>query len=219
MTEAEWLDCAEPLAMLKFLKGRADKRRCLLFACACERRLWGHPDCERKKVEVTESYADGQATAADLLPILSDAGYEGVSLTDLTGMDPLEWAEWESERAAEYAANIEQHGPPSHASGNEQAWDDSYAAERTAHASLLREVFGNPFRPTRIEPSWLTWNHGTVVKLAQSIYHERSFDNLPVLADALEEAGCTDPDILNHCRQAGEHVRGCWVLDLVLGKQ
>jgi hypothetical protein len=64
----------------------------------------------------------------------------------------------------------------------------------------------------------LTWNDRCVGKLAQAIYDEQAFDRLPILADALEEAGCTDADILNHCRSGGEHVRGCWVVDLVLGK-
>jgi hypothetical protein len=58
----------------------------------------------------------------------------------------------------------------------------------------------------------------TVTQLAESIYTDRAFDRLPILADALEEAGCDNADILAHCRQGGEHARGCWVLDLLLGK-
>jgi len=78
---------------------------------------------------------------------------------------------------------------------------------------------GNPFRPApHIDPAWLAGNGGTVPKLARAIYDERAFDRLPVLADALEDAGCTDADILTHCRSGGEHVRGCWVVDLLLGK-
>lgn len=67
--------------------------------------------------------------------------------------------------------------------------------------------------------SWLASNNGTVVKLAQAIYDERAFDRLPILADALEDAGCTNQDILAHCRGGGEHSRGCWVVDLLLGKE
>jgi hypothetical protein len=74
------------------------------------------------------------------------------------------------------------------------------------------------FRPVFADPTWLTWQNGTIPKLAQAIYQERAFDGLLVLADALEDAGCTYQDILNHCRSGGEHVRGCWVLDLLLGK-
>jgi hypothetical protein len=86
-------------------------------------------------------------------------------------------------------------------------------------ADLLRDLLGNPFRPVSADPAWLTWNGGTVRQLAEVIYEERRFVDLPILADALEEAGCTDEDILSHCRGPGEHVRGCWVLDLLLGKE
>jgi hypothetical protein len=70
-----------------------------------------------------------------------------------------------------------------------------------------------------VDPTWLSWNDGVVVNLAQAVYEERAFDCLPVLADALEEAGCTDADILAHCRSVGPHVRGCWVVDLLLLKE
>jgi hypothetical protein len=85
--------------------------------------------------------------------------------------------------------------------------------------NVVHDLFGPlPFRPVAINPAWLAWNDGTVQKIAQAIYDERDFDRMPILADALEEAGCTNQDILDHCRSGGEHVRGCWVIDLVLGK-
>jgi len=83
---------------------------------------------------------------------------------------------------------------------------------------LLRDLVGNPFRRVRLNLSWLAWNDGAIPKMAQSIYDARAFDRLPLLADALEDAGCDDADILSHCRTPGEHVRGCWVVDLLLGK-
>jgi len=83
----------------------------------------------------------------------------------------------------------------------------------------LRDIFGNPFRPVTVNPGWLAWNDGTVPRIAQAIYDERAFDRMTILADALEDAGCTDQDILGHCRSGGEHVRGCWVVDLLLGKE
>jgi hypothetical protein len=70
-----------------------------------------------------------------------------------------------------------------------------------------------------LDPSWLVWNDHTVVRLAQGIYEEQAFDQLTILADALEEAGCTNSDLLAHCRQQGPHVRACWVVDLLLGKE
>ena len=78
---------------------------------------------------------------------------------------------------------------------------------------------GNPFRPApAADPSWLAWNGGTVAKLAAAIYDARRFADLPILADALEDAGCDNADILHHCRSEKEHVRGCWVIDLLLGR-
>jgi hypothetical protein len=92
------------------------------------------------------------------------------------------------------------------------------AAER--HLLLpLRDIIGDPARPVCINPYWLSWDRGTAVNLAHAIYDERAFDRLPILADALEEAGCADQDILGHCRAQGEHVRGCWAVDLLLGKE
>jgi hypothetical protein len=90
--------------------------------------------------------------------------------------------------------------------------------EEGRQCQLLRCLFGNPFRPVRIDPSWLRWNDGTVPKIAAAIYDERAFDRLPILADALLDAGCDDEQVLAHCRSAGPHARGCWVVDALLGK-
>ena len=81
---------------------------------------------------------------------------------------------------------------------------------------VIRDICGNPFCPVSADPGWLT---SDVVALATGIYEERAFDRMPILADALQDAGCDNDDILNHCRQADEHVRGCWVVDLVMGKK
>jgi hypothetical protein len=104
-------------------------------------------------------------------------------------------------------------------------WDDPNAAAeqaavetdaRNSLCALIRDIFGNPFHPVSIDPAWLTTN---VVALAQAIYEDRAFDRLPILADALEDAGCSHPDVLSHCRGPGPHVRGCFTVDLLLGKQ
>ena len=89
------------------------------------------------------------------------------------------------------------------------------ADERAGQASLLRDIFGNPFRPVFFNPEWRT---STVVSLAKSMYESRDFSTMPILGDALQDAGCEHEDILNHCREPGEHVRGCWVVDMILGK-
>jgi hypothetical protein len=90
-------------------------------------------------------------------------------------------------------------------------------AEQGAQVILVRDLF-NPFHARAADHAWLAWNDGTLPKLAQVIYDERRFDSLPIIADALEEAGCTHAAILAHCRGPGPHVRGCWVVDLLLGK-
>jgi hypothetical protein len=81
---------------------------------------------------------------------------------------------------------------------------------------LLRDIFGNPFRPVSFDPRWRT---ADTLGLARGIYEDRAFDRLPLLADALMDAGCADEQVIGHCRSEGAHVRGCWVVDLVLGKE
>jgi hypothetical protein len=90
--------------------------------------------------------------------------------------------------------------------------------ERTGQSDLLRFIFGIPFRPIFIDPASLTWHGGLPVSMARQMYDSRDFSDLPVMADALEEAGCSDQDILGHCRGPGPHVLGCWVVDAILGK-
>lgn len=105
-------------------------------------------------------------------------------------------------------------------------FEDGLEREAMAQCQLAHDIFGNPFHPVTIDPAWLAWNNGTIVKLAQTIYDERELPSghldtgrLAILADALEDAGCTNADILAHCRSAGPHVRGCWVVDLLLCKE
>jgi len=100
--------------------------------------------------------------------------------------------------------------------GHPNIHESLIASELRTQASLFRDIFGNPFRPVAFDPAWRT---ATVTSLAQAIYADRRFGDLPILADALEDAGCTSADVLEHCRTPGEHVRGCWVVDLALGKE
>ena len=91
----------------------------------------------------------------------------------------------------------------------------SSTLERREQTDIVREIFGNPFRPVRFSPAWRT---DTVMTLARQMYDSRDFGAMPILADALQDAGCDDGDVLSHCRTEQTHVRGCWVVDLVLGK-
>jgi len=110
---------------------------------------------------------------------------------------------------------------------NEQLWTEPFAVlgdcvdgltlnYNIPTTSLLRDIFGNPFRPVSFDRVWRT---DTAVTLAQAMYESRDFSAMPILADALQDAGCDNADILNHCRGPGPHVRGCWVVDLVLEKE
>ena len=96
------------------------------------------------------------------------------------------------------------------------AWQNELQAVHVTQADLMRCVYGNPFRPATADPHWIT---PAVISFAQPIYQDRAFDRMPELADALAKAGCDNDEILSHCRGPGPHVRGCWVIDLVLGKE
>jgi hypothetical protein len=206
MTEAEWLARTNPDPMLQFLRGRANGRKLRLFACACVRRVWRHlADARsRQAVEVAERFADGLANAQQLALARKEAAWAGA------------WAgKKEAADAAAWAAAC-----PAEAGWVEIVAARSCWAERTDEVcrlfqcEMLRDIFGNPFRPAAAEPSWRSRR---VIKLAGSIYERRDFGRLSKLAELLEQAGCADADILRHCRQPGGHVRGCWVVDLLLG--
>jgi hypothetical protein len=95
--------------------------------------------------------------------------------------------------------------------------DEGCEAEAEIQVRLLREIFGNPFRPVTVDPAWRT---SAVAAHATGVYDERAFDSMPILADALQDAGCTSEGLVNHLRDPhATHVRGCWALDLVLGKE
>ncbi|HEV3386616.1 MAG TPA: hypothetical protein VG097_17495 [Gemmata sp.] len=98
----------------------------------------------------------------------------------------------------------------------ELLWDNTRMQEYKAQADFLRDIFGNPFRPITIDPTWLT---STVLALANGIYSEKAFDRMAILADALQDSGCSNEEVLNHCRSDGVHVRGCFVVDKLLGKE
>jgi hypothetical protein len=220
-------------------------RKLRLYACACCRRIGELLQDERSReaLEVAELFADGllgeeerqaaEAAAWDALgSILTDPALEAAQLlrrTDPTGMllatgQVRHWrhaaqAAVEAVRGAAAAATdqvIRAAREEAMYSGLEWAVQ---AAGPAVRIRLLRDIVGNPFRPPAIRPAWLTWNDGTVPRLARVIYQERLFEDLPVLADALEEAGCDNADLLAHCRGGGEHVRGCWAVDCLLGKE
>jgi hypothetical protein len=226
MNEAEWLACDDSGPMLAFLRGRASERKFRLFACACARRPWHLLTDERSRraIEEAERLADGlagpsgvQAARAAAAELWVGAGRPARLALDAAAEAAFAALHDLASEAARQAANGAEWAAG--ARSNPTATMPARVAERKVQANLLRDIFGNPFHPLpRLDPAWLAWEGGTVPKLAASVYDERAFDRLAVLADALEEAGCTDQTILDHLRGPGPHVRGCWAVDLVLGK-
>jgi hypothetical protein len=234
MTEAEWLQ-ADLEAKLQFLWGTASERKLRLFACACCRSVWDYLElpAARRAVEVAERFADGQASKRELadaqrhLAGCIKDNLDGVARDAETGevRDGLLAAQLVVSPRLSVAmlGATAAHAANAIAAGLYwQVWndpgsesDDAYQ-EGIQQAQLLADIIGNPFRPEVVSRRWLS---ATVVSLARAVYDEGQFQNLPILADALEDAGCDSADILNHCRQPGEHARGCWAVDLVLGRQ
>jgi hypothetical protein len=216
--------------MLDWVATTAAERKLRLFACACCRRIWNLIVDERARsaVEAAERFADGALTRR-LLDEQWDA--EGVSAAehavDGATANDIRWgAFWAAANAIEavVARDLAKTGRPfplkrdevrKFAETQSAVKEESERTEKTAHANILRDIFGNPFHPAVFDSTWRT---PTTLRLAQAIYDGRSFDRMPELADELQQAGCQDLALLDHCRENREHVRGCWALDLVLGK-
>ncbi len=209
MTEAEWQNCDNPQTMLAFSRDRASDRKLRLFAVACCRRIQGLLGWYYVGLEVAERYADSLASDDELFHTHS----EFFSHPANSGVTELE-AAWYAARPGEADAQ----GAAASAMEAIEFYREVKGVECGHQAAVLRDILGNPFRLVSIDRAWLSWNRGAIVQLADSIYTDRAFDRLPILADALEEAGCRDAAILEHCRGPGPHVRGCWVVDLLLGK-
>ena len=214
------------------------RRTGTLFGCACVRRYWQLLSDERshRAVEVAERFTDSQASEGALneayqggedvarvefLRLLPEANAESAAALVACPTRPYDSAD----AAARYivsaismiARNDQATSDPS---APERAWFQAKEAEQAAQVGLVRCVFGNPFAAQQpIDSAVLRWNDGTVLRIASGIYEERAFERLPVLADALLDAGCDDEAMLEHCRQQeGVHAKGCWVIDLLLGK-
>jgi hypothetical protein len=202
-------------------RGKFSDRKLRLFACGCVRQVWHLWPEERIRcaVDTAERYADGAVSRGELYAVGRPLA------TRPRGAPEGAWLlAWAAHGAGEtpmraYFSKVAYCAAGAFAwatagTPGTPAWGTAYAAQ----AACVRDLFGNPFRPGSLDPAWLTWDGGTVRNMARAIYEGRAFDRLPILGDALEEAGCTDAAILGHCRAGGEHVRGCWVVDLLLGK-
>jgi len=213
MTEKEWLSCNYAMNMIRHLGDRAGKRKLDLLAAACFRRIWHLLPGPKSRgvVEVLERHADGEVTTAALTAARL-AVWEDASLVDNPEGDkhPSEVAI----AAVSMDTILDMLTTAADATGcaHEGA---TTGPEEKEQCVLAHEIFGNPFRSITFSPSWRT---DTAVSLARTMYESREFGALPILADALQDAGCDSAAILDHCRGAGPHVRGCWVMDLILGK-
>jgi hypothetical protein len=242
MQEYGWLHWNDLGDMVQVVEERATARQKRLFVCACVRRLWPLLQDERSRtaVEVAELFVDHQASKQQLkaarraaATAIAEARSEVLGeLYPSHTQQQLHEDEWmmhvrvDRSPRLQAAMAAERVADPSLFSRYSWVSDISIQAatatgmtarreEETAQCHLFRDIFGNPFRPVAFDPPWQT---STAVGLARTMYESRDFAAMPILADALEEAGCDNPDVLSHCRGPGPHVRGCWVVDLVLGK-
>jgi hypothetical protein len=186
MTEVEWLECNDPTALLEFIEKQASDRKLLLLAVACKRTMWKPRGKEAQAYNTLELVADMPNPLWEF-----EASLDEFDRYFGIGMSPWELAEVRA--CGPRVALGKLHGPP-----------------------LVRDIFGNPFRPVAFSPAWRT---DTALTLAKQMYASRDFSSMPVLADALQDAGCDSPDILDHCRGPGPHVRGCFVVDLLFDKK
>jgi hypothetical protein len=224
MTEAEWLDSSDPTAMLRSLGDRPSDRQYRLFAVACAR------DELARALAGQGCFNFGEKLDARRAELFwhPQEGYEAAVLAAEHGADGGTWRYsslwflgWGSEPWAVAGAAVG-HDPDALFAVPPERLADVVRRYTNNPADYLRDIFGNPFRPSAIDSAWLTPD---VTSLANAAYEQRCLpsggldtDRLAVLADALEEAGCTDGEMLAHLRSPGPHVRGCWAVDLVLGK-
>ena len=223
MTESDWLECANPERMLDFLGADATSRKVSLFVAAACRDEWARRGVERvsKALDVLERYFDLQVVEADKL-IQAFLGFHGSCTRVHTSHqrdqvdDPYPFSHVLSVPETRFSGEVT-YLRAIHAVQELRRGIPDARIARSRQAELMREVFGNPFRPVAIDESCLVWNGAAVSNIAQSVYTSSDFEGLSILADALEEAGCTDAGVIQHCRTPGLHVRGCWVIDAVLG--
>ncbi len=237
MTEEEWLSCKEPERMLA-KRGIFSERQLILFGCACCHLVWElfADGCSQQAVTAAERFADGECTESTLRAArdLVERTYPNLHWTEVYPELFIPHAAWFAAFDTIATQEFEAQHPLSGDSFDDmltavkvelsdfviRAEADTWNAEphetRANHAAVVRDIFGNPFQPVAFASEWRT---GTAVPLARQMYESRDFSAMPILADALQDAGCDNNDVLTHCRSAGPHVRGCWVADLVLGKE
>ncbi len=210
MTEEEWLAEQSMHAMFCELGQLATHRKLRLLACACCRRF--SDQLSRSALDgllVAELYVDGKAKKGELRTGKLSREDRGRLVQAVELATSKHASSGTLQFSLSYAALA-----AAQRDNTEDDWQ-AVAAEHRAQLTLLRDIFGNPFRPVTFSPAWRT---DTAIALAKQMYESREFSAMPILADALQDAGCDSDEVLSHCRGVGPHVRGCWVVDLVLEK-
>ena len=214
MTEAQWLAWKDPRSMLESIRNKASDRKLRLCLGACCRRVLEPTGGQRRWQVLTamEGFADGVVSPQAVQDAIREDLPEEYDNRTLVGYDPI----WHFDVTSLLSAltNPDSITPVDVVTRSWRLATDTPVAA-IAMAGLVRDVF-NPFRRVIIDPGWLTSN---VNDLARTIYEEKAFERLPILADALMDAGCANEQLLNHLRSPGPHVRGCWALDLILSKE
>jgi hypothetical protein len=219
MTEAEWLTCDRAYVLLAAAKWSQHYRKVRLLACACCRAIWHHIDAPKLRagIELSEAFADDPTKRAQIdATMRRNRGFLSRLRRSLNTSFGSVWPHADYIRfvcAEEAARAVFVHSGI--LVGVPDRIESLFPQQRSAQAALVRCLFGNPFRPVAFDPAWRT---DTAVALARQMYDSREFGAMPSLADALQDAGCEDEQVLMHCRQPGPHARGCWVVDGVLGK-
>jgi hypothetical protein len=223
MTESEWLANTHIEAMLEALEGKVSERKLRLFAVACCYRLgdllWDA--ALENAIRVAEAFADNRRSKSTLVRAWNKVEQlqpRGLQREYIHGAVSLAVSPDPDLLIPEYVADSALFALADFPEMSRTTINKRRRSERTVQANLLRDIVGSPFRVISLKAAWLTFSDGVVAKLAQAIYEERAFDRLPVLADALEEAGCDKAEILEHLRGPGPHTRGCWPVDLCLGR-
>lgn len=222
MNQSKWLSSARLGELLSGLPNDLRPRKYRLFACACLRSLRDHTaDYHfRRTVDLAERFVEGDCDRDAFRAVFRRAwpfGWERARLAALVAIDPMQRDNY-SWRCLELADEAIDASTSRHAARADwQGTPDREAVPlRREQVRLLREVFGDPFSPVAFSPEWRSPD---VVCMAEAVAAEGTFDELPVLADALEDAGCCERRVLDHFRQPGRHALGCWALDLVRGRR
>jgi hypothetical protein len=226
-TEQQWLTTKFIATLIYCVQEQkcASDRKFRLFAAACGRRVWDKLTDPRSRaaIEAAEQFADKRIKAKKLGQARTDAWDAARHICGVAGYD----FDWEARKVPTAfdrgRPTVFRYAVGAAGAAIEYAQGAAWMAESVsnvkelaANCHLFRDIFGNPFQPVTFDKAWRT---DTAIVLAKQMYESRDFSAMPVLADALQDADCDNVDILSHCRGDGLHVRGCWVVDLVLGRK